>query len=123
MTGIMSEIVQADVFVSSVQFSESSMELTFLEHHDQAEDVAMMKSMMLSLETDPELQQAFRDLQLMLVEIIDNGFYRLRNPERKMSIRDRMLQRKMAEEVAAADEKPEAEEAAPEEPPTITRWP
>lgn len=107
---MMQDIVEADVFVTSVQFSESSLELTFLENREQAEDVAIMRSMMLSLEKNPRLQEAFRFLQETLRDVVDEGYFSLRNEGRSGSIREQILARR-AEQAAAAegsDETPDA---------------
>jgi hypothetical protein len=100
---MMQDIVEADVFITSVQFSEASMELTFLENREQAEDVAIMRSMMLSLEKNPRLQQAFRDLQEMLQYVVDEGYFSLRNEGQSGTIREQMLARRAAAEAAAAE--------------------
>ena len=111
----MASILQADVFVSSVQFSDTSIELTFLENREQSEDVAIMRSMMLSLEKNTRLQEAFMDLQEILVGITDEGYFSLRNDGSSGTIREQMIQRRLnAEAEAGADSEPEPEEPEPE---------
>ena len=90
----MASILQADVFVSSVQFSDTSIELTFLENREQSEDVAIMRSMMLSLEKNTRLQQAFLDLQEILVAVTDEGYFSLRNDGSSGTIREQMIKRR-----------------------------
>lgn len=113
---VIQDIIQADVFVTSVSFSEHSIEISFLENREQSEEVAILRNMMVSLEKSDELQQAFRDLQEMLRDVVDEGYFRLHNPQDGMSIRERMLARReqRAEEAEAAS----AEEKPPS-PPTI----
>lgn len=105
---MMQDIVEADVFISSVQFSESSMELTFLENREQAEEVAIMRSMMLSLERNPRLQEAFRHLQETLRDVVDEGYFSLRNGGQSGTIREQILARK-AEQAKQEPEEPKPE--------------
>lgn len=98
MSGVGLDIVMADVFVTSVNFSEGSIEIAFLEHREQTDKAAILRSMMISLEDDERLQDAFRDLQALLCEIVDTGYEMIRNPREKMSIRDQMIARRTAAE-------------------------
>lgn len=114
---VIDDIIKADVFVTSVSFSEHSLEISFLENREQGEDVAILRNMMVSLEKSEELQQAFRDLQEMLRDVVDEGYFRLHNPQDGMTIRDRM----MARREARAESQDEAEVAEVQAPPQIGR--
>ena len=107
----MASILQADVFISSVQFSDTSIELTFLENREQSEEVAIMRSMMLSLEKNTRLQQAFLDLQEILVGVTDEGYFSLRNDGYSGTIREQMIKRRHE---AEHSEEPDEVEPEPE---------
>jgi hypothetical protein len=47
--------------------------------------------MEVNLESSPRIEQAFRDLQEMLCEVIDEGYFVMRNPPEVPSLREQML--------------------------------
>lgn len=85
------ESALADVFVTSVSFSEQAMEISFLEHREQTEKAAILRNMMISVEGDERLAQAYRDLQELLCEIVDEGYEMIRNPPERGTIREQMI--------------------------------
>jgi hypothetical protein len=115
---VIEDILKADVFVTSVNFSEQSIEISFLENREQGEEVAMLRNMMVSLAKSEDLQQAFRDLQEMLRDVIDEGYFMLHNPQDGMSIRERMLARRQQRAEAAEAEAVE-DSGEPSPPPQI----
>ena len=117
----MASILQADVFVSSVQFSDTSIELTFLENREQSEEVAIMRSMMLSVEKNTRLQEAFMDLQEILVGGTDEGYFSLRNDGSSGTIREQMIKRRLDAAGGAEGAEPEAEEEPEPVPKKVVR--
>lgn len=91
---MMEHIVSADVFVTSVQFSETNLEIAFLEHREQGGEAAMMRTMMLDISNNDRLRQAYLDLQEMLCDVVDEGYFMIRESTDKPSIREQMLRRR-----------------------------
>jgi hypothetical protein len=94
ITSILSE----NVFVTSVTFNETQLEIAFLEQIDQKEDVMMIRSMVIMLEENEHLQRAFVDLQEILRDVVDEGYFQLRNSGGP-TVRERFLAKRRGEDL------------------------
>jgi hypothetical protein len=90
---VIDQILEYPVFITSVSFTESQIEIQFLEHIDQKEGVSMMRSMGISLGENQQVQRAFMDLQEILRDLVDEGYFQLRNSGGS-TVRERMLQKR-----------------------------
>jgi hypothetical protein len=90
---VIDAILEYPVFITSVSFSETQMEIQFLEHIDQKEGVSMMRSMGLNVQLNEQVQRAYLDLQEILRDIVDEGYFQLRNSGGS-TVRERMLQKR-----------------------------
>lgn len=73
------DIVNFETFVTNVSFNDDSIEVTFLEKREQAEDVMMARTMVAAVK-DEDGMQMYADLQGILRDFIENGYISLRNP-------------------------------------------
>ena len=73
------DIVNFETFVTSVTFSDDSIEVTFLEKREQAESVMMARTMVAEI-SDETSMQMYADLQNILRDFIELGYIALRNP-------------------------------------------
>lgn len=74
------EVVQFETFITSVSFSDDSVEITFLEKREQSDNVMMARTMIIYLEEDDEKIGMYADLQDSLRMLIEMGYVELRNP-------------------------------------------
>jgi hypothetical protein len=102
MMDFIDRILSENVFITSVSFNETQMEVSFLEHIDQKEDVMMIRSMVLIHEGNVQLQRAFVDLQEILRDVVDEGYFQLRNSTSQSTVRDRFLAKRREEQAEAA---------------------
>jgi len=73
------DIINFDTFVTSVSFNDDSIEVTFLEKREQADEVMMARTMVAAIK-DEDSMQMYADLQSILRDFIDFGYISLRNP-------------------------------------------
>jgi hypothetical protein len=74
------EVIKFDTFITSVSFSDDSIEITFLEKNEQAEDVMMARTMVIYLGDDENKIDMYADIQDSLRMLIEIGYIDLRNP-------------------------------------------
>jgi hypothetical protein len=74
------EVVQFDTFTTSVSFGDDSMEITFLEKREQAENIMMARTMVISFEDDETKIGIYADIQDLIRSLIDIGYVELRDP-------------------------------------------
>ena len=91
------DAVNMDTIVTSVGFTEDSMEITFLENREQGEEVMMARTLVFNVNTE-EKMQLFLEIQERLQDLIEWGYVELRNPPKKMSVGDLRAQRYSEEE-------------------------
>jgi hypothetical protein len=73
------DIINFETFVTTVSFSDDSIEVTFLEKREQGESVMMARVMAISID-DEESMEMYADIQNVLRELIERGYITLRNP-------------------------------------------
>ena len=73
------DYLNESIFITSVGFSEDSIEVTFLEDRDQAENVVLAKTMVLPIDNN-ERYQLYAEIQERLCDLIEWGFIDIRNP-------------------------------------------
>lgn len=78
---IAQDILTADVYVTSVSFTEDSIEVAFMETRDQTDSVAILRNMLIAVDADPAVKSTYLSLQETLRDLVDIGYFRLRNPE------------------------------------------
>jgi hypothetical protein len=76
------DVMVFDTFITACMFNEDSVEITFLEKHEQSENVMMARSMVLPINTD-ERAQIYAELQDRLRDLVDWGYIELRNPPKE----------------------------------------
>jgi hypothetical protein len=74
------EVVQFETFITSVSFSDDSVEITFLEKREQADNIMMARTMVIYLEDDEDKIDIYADLQEKMRMLIEMGYVELRNP-------------------------------------------
>lgn len=94
------DMINQTTFITSVGFSEDSMEITFFEDREQGEEVIMARTMVLSINTE-ERMQLYAEIQERLCDLVEWGYVELRNPPKKISVQDHRAARRQAEEDAA----------------------
>lgn len=74
------EIIQFETFITSVIFTDESIELNFLEKREQTDNVMMARTMVIYLEDSETKIQIYSDLQDSLRMLIEMGYIEMRNP-------------------------------------------
>lgn len=106
------EIMNHEVFVTSISFREDAMEIGFLENREQAELGAVYKTIVVSIEADEDFPLMYSDLQSLARDIIDRGYIAIRNPPKNFAasgnIRD-SLRRTVIDSREEEEVQPDAE--------------
>ena len=114
-TDIAMHIMMTDVFVSSIQFSEDQVQITYLENRNQQIDSAVMSTMMVQLQANERWRAAYVALQESLVDFVDDVLVHMRTEgkaARTAEIKtpqERMAQAKLEAEMKAQIEEQRAE--------------
>jgi hypothetical protein len=74
------DIIQFETFITSVSFSDDSIEVMFLEKREQSENVMMARNMVVYLEDNEDKLDIYADLQDRLRMLVEIGYVELRNP-------------------------------------------
>jgi hypothetical protein len=77
------DIVRFDTFITGVSFGDDSIEITFLEKREQAENIMMARTMAIYLDDQDEdstKMDIYADIQDKLRMLVEIGYVELRNP-------------------------------------------
>jgi len=74
------DIVSFETFITSISFGDDSMEITFLEKREQAENIMMARTMVIMIEDDETKLDIYADIQDRLRTMIEIGYIELRDP-------------------------------------------
>ena len=76
----LNQIMAHEVFITSISFREDSLEIGFLENREQAPRAAIMKSIIVDIDIDTDIELMYKDMQEMARSIVDMGYVEIRNP-------------------------------------------
>jgi len=74
------QVLNFDTFVTSVNFADDAVEITFLEKSDQSETVMLAKTMIIPIEENEDRIHMYLEIQERLIDMIQWGYIELRNP-------------------------------------------
>lgn len=104
-------VMQSDVFITGVNFSEDQIQVSYLENRKQQVDSAIMETMMINLPNNPRWRETFIALQESLKDLIDDVLVHQRTDgqvARNAAVKtpqERMLQAQEEAAAAAARER------------------
>lgn len=80
------------IVVTSVAFADGSLEIGYLEKREQTDNVGMMRTLFVDTQRT-KLSSQYNELQELLLDIVENALLALRNPEKSLDPRKRILRR------------------------------
>lgn len=93
----------APLIVTSVSFTESTVEISFFEKSDQGPRAALIKNLIVQNEV---LGEDLEELLELLNDIVDKGLLEIRNPPEVLNPRER-LRKAASQEVVEVPEDPD----------------